>query len=122
MAKPSISIFVLDRIGPTLDLLAVRTVSRAEEAMQAGAEEVENYAKSNAPWSDRSGAARAGLHAEVYQDLGEIVLELSHSVEYGIWLELIQNGRFAIIMPTLEALGPRILLEAGGAVTGVEGP
>jgi hypothetical protein len=107
---------VFDGIGPVLDFMAIRTAANVAEAVEQGAMELEMYAKFNAPWADRTGEARNGLTASVYEEGGEIVLELAHSVDYGIWLELIQDGRFAIIMPTLEALGPRIIRDAGGRV------
>lgn len=109
-------VFVFDGIGPALDILAAGAAINAAEAMMEGKARVQMYAQSNAPWADRTGQARAGLIASVYNEGGEIVLELAHSVEYGQWLELIQDGRFAIIMPTLEALGPEILRDAGAAV------
>jgi len=107
---------VHDGIGHTLDWMAATLAGRIGTVMEAGKEKIENYAKMNAPWSDRTGAARDGLTASVEEDGGEIVLELAHTVEYGIWLETIQDGAYAIIMPTLEALGPEILAEAGAQV------
>lgn len=112
---------VYDGIGPVLDYLVIHTGTQVTEAMMDGAQEVEAYAKANAPWSDRTGSARQGLRADVYEEFGEIVLELSHSVDYGVWLELIQNGAYAIIMPTLEVLGPKIIRDAGGRVLDVGG-
>lgn len=110
-----------DGIGPVLGFMAVRAGINAANAMEAGAERVETHAKLNAPWADRTGQARNGLIANVYEEGGEVVLELAHTAEHGQWLELIQNGRFAIIMPTLEALGPEILRAAGGGVMNTEG-
>lgn len=78
-------------------------------------ESVEENAKANAPWEDRTGDARAGLQTRVVKAQGSISLFLEHTVEYGLWLEVIQNGRFAIIMPTLEAMAPEIFLLAGEA-------
>lgn len=112
---------VYDGIGPVLDYMALTTADRVADAMSAGAMEVEAYAKSNAPWSDITGAARNGLTASVSFDLDEVVLTLEHTVDHGYWLELIQDGRFAIIMPTLEALGPGIIQAAGGEVLNTGG-
>lgn len=109
-------ITVHDGIGPVLDYMVLNVATNVMEAMEQGRAEVEAYAQANAPWADRTGAARDGLVASVSNDLGEIVIELAHTVDYGIWLELIQNGRFAVIMPTLEALGPKIIRDAGGRV------
>lgn len=65
---------------------------------------VETYAKQNAPWTDQTGNARQGLHGFV-EDLSDTVtaLYLAHGVDYGIFLELAHQGRYAIIMPTLES-------------------
>lgn len=109
--------YIRDGIGPVLGYLVAYSAINVAEAMGQGKEEVEAYAKSNAPWSDQTGAARAGLTASVFVEDGEIVLELAHTVEHGIWLETIQDGAFAIIMPTLEALGPTIIRDAGARVT-----
>jgi hypothetical protein len=105
---------VLDGIGPRLDLLAGTVATNIADAMQDGAEEVQAYAQMNAPWSDITGEARNGLTAEVDYDEGSVNLVLYHTAEHGYWLELIQDGRFAIIMPTLEALAPHIVNDAGG--------
>lgn len=73
------------------------------------AAEMEAYAKSNAPWQDRTGAARSSLSATVEETgpIGTIVL--SHGVPYGIWLEVANGGRFAIIAPTIDVFGPRVM-------------
>jgi len=72
------------------------------------ASEIESDAQFNAPWDDRTGEARDGLEAEASMEGGEIVITLAHGVDYGQWLETIQSGRFAIIMPTLEKYGHRV--------------
>jgi hypothetical protein len=112
---------VTDGIGPRLDILALGAAAHTLGAMESGAERVEYYAQTNAPWHDRTGMARDGLNASVFEEDGNIVLELAHGVEYGYWLEVIQDGQYAIIMPTLEALGPEILREAGAGMVSIEG-
>lgn len=116
-----LSIRFVDTLGPRLDLLAIGAYARAVEVMEEGANEIEQYAKGNAPWEDQTGEARDGLTASVDQDKGLIELYLAHSVDYGVWLELIQDGRFATIMPTLEALGPELIRRAGGSMLGLRG-
>lgn len=65
---------------------------------------IESEAKTGAPWTDRTGNARQGLQGLV-EDLSEttVALYLTHGMEYGIFLELKNQGRYAIILPTLEA-------------------
>lgn len=72
------------------------------------ASEIESDAQQNAPWSNRTGDARDGLVAEASMEGGDIVVTLMHTVDYGEWLETIQSGRFAIIMPTLDKYGPAV--------------
>lgn len=64
------------------------------------------HMKEHAPWTDRTGAARAGLHAVAstpQPDRYEIVF--AHTVHYGIWLEIANSGRYEIIMPTVHHEG-----------------
>jgi len=73
------------------------------------AAQTEAHAKANAPWTDRTGNARQSLFAVVDELSSDVVaLYLSHGMEYGKWLELCNQGRYAIILPTLEAYYPQI--------------
>lgn len=48
---------------------------------------LEAYAKQNAPWVDRTGLARGGLHTWIEELSNDTVrLYLSHSMSYGIYL------------------------------------
>lgn len=78
----------------------------AAEAFEDAADQVRETAQWNAPWEDRTGEAREGLQTKVEANNGEVILTLFHTVEYGLWLEVIQNGRFGVIMPTLEQQAP----------------
>lgn len=69
--------------------------------------------RDNAPWTDRTGNARNGLKAEHQkQEMRWHQLTLSHSVPYGIWLEVRWSGRYAILNPTLEKIGPELMRTA----------
>lgn len=107
--------FLADSLTGLLAVEAGEVISRTEDQLREQAELVKAYAQENAPWSDRTGAARAGLDTEVSREGTEVVLTLFHTVEYGQWLETINSGEFAIIMPTLEAL-ERQIMESVGAV------
>jgi len=77
---------------------------------------VEAYARENAPWTDQTGNARSGLHAVPFHEplIAHGVI-LSHSVPYGIWLEVRFDGKYAIIVPTIKAMGKELM----GAVRGL---
>lgn len=65
---------------------------------------LESYAKENRPWTDRTGNARAMLWARpVRLSDDAVAIILSHGVDYGLWLEIRWQGRYAIIWPTLQA-------------------
>lgn len=90
-----------------------------QRVLQEQAAEMEAWAKANAPWQDRTGAARAGLHATVEGN----AITLAHGVDYGLWLEIANQGKYAIIAPAIDYWGPRIMGElqhmiASGALPG----
>lgn len=59
--------------------------------------------KTKAPWRDRTTDARRGLWADSQVNDHNINIEMGHAVEYGIYLEESNNGKFQIVMPTLIA-------------------
>jgi len=63
--------------------------------------------KRKAPWTDRTGNARNGLFTAPSTGVGgnDWTILFSHSVTYGIWLEIRNNGKYAIIMPTVLRTG-----------------
>jgi hypothetical protein len=91
-----------------LALAAVHIPEALEHRVVDVAVEALDYAKANAPWNDRTGDARAGLDTSVQWEGDTIVWDLYHQVDYGLPLETIQNGRFAIIMPTLEIYSAKV--------------
>lgn len=91
--------------GPEWDDVAVEEFNKAKSQMEATMRE-------EALWADRTGAARAGLTATVEEADGVVSMILEHGVEYGFWLEVIQNGRFAILGPTMERHGRQLTYNA----------
>ena len=65
--------------------------------------------KTNAPWTDRTGAARNGLFTVVSHEPGHYTITLSHTVHYGFWLEVKFSGRDAVIMPTVLSRGRALM-------------
>jgi len=74
---------------------------------QGYAPEIENWMKENAPWQDRTTNARQSLYTEVHQVVESMVeLILSHGMDYGVYLELNNAGRYAIIDPAIDHFAP----------------
>ncbi len=79
------------------------------KALDYWAPVLEGYAKTNAPWTDRTANARSGLYAWKQRDGAAWRLYLSHAVYYGIFLELRWAGKYAIIGPTLDLHQARVM-------------
>ncbi len=77
-----------------------------EQIVQYHAARGQAEMKLSAPWTDRTGAARNGLYTVVEKGgKGEYTIIFSHTVNYGIWLEVKFSGRDAVIMPTIQKIG-----------------
>jgi hypothetical protein len=64
---------------------------------------LEGYAKANAPWTDRTGHARQSLVGRCVPTAAAVVIVLASLADYGIWLEVAHQGRYAILLRTLQA-------------------
>ena len=70
--------------------------------------------KQNAPWTDRTSAARNGLHTITMLGGSQHVIIYSHAVHYGIWLEVKFSGRDAVILPTMIPEGRDLMKKLDG--------
>ena len=76
----------------------------------AVAAEMEGSAKLNAPWTDRTGNARRTLAGFVKQtDADTLLIGIAGHMPYSPMLELYYNGRFAILVPTVDMYAPAIM-------------
>ena len=66
----------------------------------------EQFMKTNAPWTDRTGAARSGLHTKVVVSSNKVAIVFYHSVPYGVFLETRWGGKYAIVEPAIAYIGP----------------
>lgn len=104
-----VKIVFRDQILPSLKNGHKRMMEAAWITAQREAPNVENYMKNNAPWTDRTSNARNGLAARAYREGDSIGILLYHQVDYGIYLETRWGGKYAIINPTIDAEGPRVM-------------
>ncbi len=65
----------------------------------------EAHMRANAPWTDRTTNARNGLNATAVHAPLHHVIVCHHTVPYGIWLEVANNGKYRIIIPTILSEG-----------------
>lgn len=91
---------------------------RADAAMKIKvhdkALELQGYMQTHRKWQDRSGAARQRLTGtSVEQDNG-FLIKLAHGVDYGVFLELAHEKKFAITVPTAKEKGPEVIASFEG--------
>lgn len=88
-----------DKMGALILMYSATKASRLQAQM-----------KSNRPWTDRTGRAKATLSAKVSQPSADIIrITLAHGVWYGIYLELCHGKRYAIIAPTVRQEAPKMI-------------
>ncbi len=103
---PSVIAVRVTALGPQIRV-------RLAKKLQAIAARLQDEMKSGAPWTDRTGAARGSLTARAQVTASEGIITLAHGVDYGIWLEISNQGRYAIVGPTLASAGPSVMGQLG---------
>jgi hypothetical protein len=98
----------IERYGDRVIIAVTAVAGRIATLMQ-------NDARTNAPWTDRTGNARSGLFGTAERDVAQklVIIYLSHGpdIDYGKWLELISGGKWAVIMPVIEKHLPELKAE-----------
>lgn len=69
------------------------------------------WLKQNARWTDRTSAARTGLNTISFNFGNRHELVMSYSVYYGIWLEVANSGKWAIITPAMRIVGAKVMFD-----------
>lgn len=77
-----------------------------------GSKKMENYAKQNARWENRTGHARQRLKSDVLPVANGYKIRLAHGVDYGKWLELAHEKKYAIIPQTIRVVGTEQIMPA----------
>jgi hypothetical protein len=115
MASGSGMTFTSDTLTPRLRDLPGKVDEAVAKTVAYFRPTVEGYARINAKWTDQTGNARQGLRAtEEHIPRVRHSIVLSHSVPYGIWLEVRFEGRYAVIEPTIRVQGPLVMATLAG--------
>lgn len=85
-----------------------RIYAKAARNAESFGSEILNWMQTNAPWEDRTGDARGTLYYKVLKTPEKITVEIGYGVPYGVYLETMQLGRFAILGPAIGYWGPKI--------------
>lgn len=101
----------LEDVAANIERANDQVHENVREAAQSLCNEMVAYAKENAPWTDDTTNARQGLQGAVtWSDPEHFTIFLGHGddISYGVWLEVKQGGKFAIIVPTIMAFAPQL--------------
>lgn len=109
--------FVFDSLTPNLKRLLPRVDAAVDLVFDRYEVEAETFARTNAPWTDRTGNARNGLFAK-HDKEPMVVHELTiyGTMPYTFWLEVRWSGRYAIIGPTLFHIAPLLASDLAAAI------
>lgn len=128
MARDGI-VWVHDTLKPGLKNSPEKMRRRITAVCEYNANDAQNKMRTGARWVDRTGNARQGLFAKAGGGGRErgaggrfvsggsksaYYIVLYHTVPYGIWLEVKWNGKYAIILPTLQATGRNVMQDLNG--------
>lgn len=73
------------------------------------AKKMEAEAKQNAPWVDRTSNARNSIQGNFGWKGKHAVITLSGNMEYSVYLELANEKKYAILVPTIERNAPEVI-------------
>jgi len=110
-----------DEVTPNLDNLAPFIEKLVATTMSYYAPKASNYAKSNAPWTDRTSNARNGLTARAGKEGSTHYIVIAHQVPYGIYLETRWGGKYAILNETVQAMMPQVMQTLNGSLDNYTG-
>lgn len=110
-------VFDFDTLTPSLKRMLPAVDAGVDLAFDFIAPKAESFARTNAPWVDRTGNARNGLFAD-HEKTPMVVhrLVIYHTMPYGLWLEVRWSGRYAIIGPTMFETAPQLALVVAESV------
>lgn len=72
--------------------------------------QMEKWAKENVVWTDRTAHARLFITSTVkWTNTNTLMVALSHQVDYGVYLELCNEGKYAILERAIQEFAPQFM-------------
>lgn len=101
-------------IFQNIDKFVGKTKQSIADASSQVAKELEDYARQNHPWQNRTGFLESSIHAEVVQQGQQVGVVLYAGLDearknYAIFLELFMDGKWTWMLPALLAMQGRII-------------
>ena len=79
---------------------------------ESGAQKMEQYAKKNRKWTDRTGRARQSLNGSAFRIDNGYRIQIAHGVYYGVYLEYAHERKYAILERTITKVGMEQIMPA----------
>lgn len=73
------------------------------------AKQMEEDAKKNASWTDRTSNARNSIQGGFGWEGNKCKIALSANMDYSVYLELANEKKYAILVPTIQRNAPKII-------------
>ena len=93
----------------TKGLAEIKTKAALDLYSDSVAKKMESYAKQNRKWQDRTDSARQRLTGSWERYSNGTKVAISHGVDYGVYLELCNEKRYAILKETVDKISPEAL-------------
>ncbi len=93
--------FDIDKALSGLDKISDQTNWSLKVLGEVAAKRMEEYAKDNANWTDRTGHARKSITGYCDQKGNITAVGLSGGMEYSPYLELAMGKKYAVLYPTI---------------------
>lgn len=87
-----------------------RSQAAIEMYADTSALKLQNYARENRPWTDRTGHARQRLTGFTGKTAHGVRVYIAHGVEYGVYLEKAHEQKYAILEKTVLEVGSKEIL------------
>lgn len=110
MANATLNLNGINEVIENLKNFVPRLKSALALDAQNIATNMEAWAKNNAVWTDQTGHARNFIKQTVkWTNTDTLMVSLSHNADYGIYLELCNEGKYAILEKTIAEFGPQFM-------------
>ena len=73
------------------------------------AKKMEGAAKKSRPWTDRTSDAKNSILGSFGWEGNKVKITLSGNMDHSVFLELANENRYAILVPTIQSFAPDIL-------------
>lgn len=91
-----------------------------EQLVSTNALKLQNYMRENYKWTPRSGRAHQTMTGSYEKQQDGFLIKLSYGVDYGIFLELAHEKKYALTKPTAKEKGPEVMQSFNRLIDGLE--